>query len=712
MMSVVTPTDDTPHTAELESHRLKILTEAHESLTDGLLIYDQYSLILSVNSAYLAVMSEMGVTCRNGMTRNALVTQLASIGQVDLKKGTVAEYLERRPLSVSQENTFHIGDRSFLQRNTPIPSGGQIVTTTDVTEMRRTLDKAKAAEKAKSEFLANISHEIRTPMNGIIGMTEALSLSKLTERQSQFVSTITRSGNALMTIINDNLDFSKIEAGQVKLDPAPFVLRDSIEEVTALLAGTAADKDIDLLVRISPDLPSTFVGDVGRIRQIIINLVKNALKFTQSGHVLIDISGQEAGEKIALKFSIEDTGIGISEEDLKTIFQKFRQVDGTTTRAYEGTGLGLFISTTLVELMDGDISVESTVGEGTVFTVSLPLEPHADLKSVKPLPIQIKGANILVVDDNAVNRDILQEQLKHWKCRSVAVESGPRAIEVLEKANKKGVRIDLIISDYHMPGMNGEDLFYALQAKPHLASIPTALLTSINADESIRRLQAEGLTAVLTKPARSSQLLDAITMATYNARRQQKAFAETAGSARAEGSPNTSVGTLPTTPADTSKGVVSFHLRDVKPEPETAASSPTEPKAGHSPDILIAEDNETNQIYIKYIMEHLGTSFKIVPNGRAALEHWRETPPKLILMDVSMPEMNGYEATKAIRAEARERNRPHTPIIAVTAHTQKSDRMRCMDAGMDDYLAKPMSIKGLTSMLDHWMDHILLRKTG
>jgi len=287
-----------------------------------------------------------------------------------------------------------------------------------------------------------------------------------------------------------------------------------------MLSSAAADKDIDLLVRIQPDLPTTFVGDVGRLRQILTNLIGNALKFTHFGHVLVDVSGRTNGDVTDLVIRVEDTGIGIPEEDLKTVFHKFQQVDGTTTREYEGTGLGLSISTNLINLMGGDIAVESELDKGSVFTVTLALPPHADIKPVKNIPIEIIGANILIVDDNVVNRNILREQVKHWKCRSVAVESGARALQVLNNAKLKNIKIDLIISDYQMPGMNGEDLFHAVQAKADFASIPTILLTSVNADETIRRLQKQGLAAVLTKPARSSLLLDTIAQCLFDAQRQ------------------------------------------------------------------------------------------------------------------------------------------------------------------------------------------------
>ena len=687
-------------TEEME-YKLNLFSEAIESLSDGLLIYNREGEIYALNSSYKNNMAAKGVNCHIGMTRFEYVEQLVNVGMIDTEGEDLATWLAGRDFSKPGENSFPIGDSHFIKRSNPMEAGGKVMTLTDVTEMKNSITKAQSAEKAKSEFLANMSHEIRTPMNGIIGMTELLNMTELTNRQAEFVGTISRSGSALMTIINDILDYSKIEAGQVKLDPMPFVLRDAIEDVTTMLSSSAADKDIDLLVRIQPELPTTFVGDVGRFRQVMTNLIGNALKFTHFGHVLVDVSGEVKGDVVNLIIRVEDTGIGIPQEDLENVFQKFQQVDGTTTREYEGTGLGLSISTNLVNLMGGTIAVESELEKGSVFTITLAMPPHEDLKPAKQIPMEIMGASILIVDDNEVNRKILREQVKHWKCRSIAVESGARAIQVLQNAQQKNIKIDLIISDYQMPGMNGEDLFHALQAEPDFASIPTILLTSVNADDAIRRLQKQGLAAVLTKPARSSQLLDAITQCLFDAQSQSddpiKAVADFSQS-----QPQSQTQSMAQTQS------IAMPKKDIQKRAETAPDG----AAGQNIDILIAEDNETNQIYMKYIMEQFGVSFKIVPNGRAALDYWRGESPKLILMDISMPDMNGYEATRAIRNEEQKNGLTRTPIIAVTAHTLQGDEQRCLDAGMDDYISKPVSIAGLQALLSRWMDSSDLQAQG
>ena len=685
-------TEENSRLEEQNRYRSEVFSHAIESLTDGLLIYDKTGVVAEVNSAYKSIFAKLGVSCEKGMTRRDLVKALVEVDALSTEgedpKIWLENYLAQNDLTQSQDESFSLKNAHFIRRNRPIPSGGQVVSITNVSEMNAAIEKAKIAEKAKSEFLANMSHEIRTPMNGIIGMTELLCMTKLDDRQKHFADTITSSGHALITIINDILDFSKMEAGQLKINPIPFLIRKSIEDVTALLSSAAVDKDVDLLVRIQPDLPTTFVGDVGRIRQVLTNLVGNGLKFTHQGHVLINVTGQmRENDLVDLVIDVEDTGIGIPTDQIENIFEKFRQVDGSATREYEGTGLGLSISANLVEMMGGTISVTSRLGEGTKFTIHLPLQSTIDLEPLKGPPKDIIGSNILIVDDNEVNRNILQEQIKHWKCRGIAVESGPKGLKVLQNAQAKNIKIDLIITDYHMPGMNGEQFFDRLSADAAFNSIPVIMLSSANQESMEARVLASGISAVLTKPARASQLLDKIVETIHTRTRFDKV---SDGQVSGDG-----VGIKPRGPVQADRRVTARGVeRRLKPRTQNTSNS--------NLDILIAEDNETNQIYIKYIMEQLGVSYKIVPNGQAALEYWRSENPSLILMDVSMPEMNGYQATQAIRAEEARYGKHRTPIIAVTAHTLEEDEARCIEAGMDDYLSKPVSFASLKTKIAQW----------
>ncbi len=663
-----------------------IYSTAAESLSDGVLIYNAKGVILKANKSFRELMKSLGVECGEGMTRRKFISNLIDAKVLDTQDTPPAQwletYLKRVDLKTVHEDIMSMPDnRFFLRRASPIAEGGQIIVVTDITEIRAAQVKAEAAEKAKSEFLANMSHEIRTPMNGIIGMTELLSMTEMNDRQKHFVETISRSGNALMTIINDILDFSKLEAGQAKLDPVPFVLREAIEDVLTLLSNSAAEKGIDLLLRVDPELPQTFIGDVGRLRQILTNLVGNAVKFTHSGHVLVEVSGYVAQGQAHLEIRVKDTGIGIPADELDFVFDKFKQVDGTTTREYEGTGLGLSITSSLISLMNGKIDVESEIGTGTVFTTSLTLPVHENIVPLKTVPVEIIGRNILIVDDNVVNRNILREQVKHWKCRSAAVESGAQALKSLENARLKNINIDVMIIDYHMPGMNGEDLFYAVRKMPAYKNLPVIMLTSVNQDDLAQRLLSNGLDAILTKPARSSALFDVMTGCLLESQKGTK-IAEVDSVRMPRQQPS--------------------KVTAAKPLPVAASGAKASPSVSQSFDILVAEDNETNQIYIKYVLDTLGIRHKVVPNGRLAVDQWRAHNPKLILMDVSMPEMNGYKATEEIRRLERQLGRPNTPIIAVTAHTLTGDEDRCIAAGMNDYLSKPVSIEGLRTKLAKW----------
>jgi signal transduction histidine kinase/CheY-like chemotaxis protein len=545
------------------------------------------------------------------------------------------------------------------------------------------LSRAESADRAKSEFLANMSHEIRTPMNGVLGMAELLTNTELTPRQRTFTDVIVKSGNSLLTIINDILDFSKINAGQLTLDAAPFPLTEAVEDVASLMSTRVAEKNLELIVRVDPALPRFVVGDVGRFRQIVTNLLGNAVKFTEKGHVLIDVSGAVVGSEVALKVRVEDTGIGIPAEKLQNVFEKFAQVDASSTRRHEGTGLGLAISAKLVDLMNGKIGVESEISRGSVFWFSVQLPVYHAIEAAPPVPTDLTGARVLVIDDNPVNRDILSEQLKSWGFDCAAADSGAMGIAFLNRAGQLGIKIDCIILDYQMPGMNGADVARAMAADDRTANVPIVLLSSVDQIDFSRLVLDYNIAAQLTKPARSAALQAAVIAAV------QKSRAE----------PVTAHFTRP----NANEAVQPAPVQNV------IAIAPVEVSRKPTFEILIAEDNDVNQLVFAQILNGLGISYQIAGNGRTAFEMFKTQRPKLVLMDVSMPEMNGFEATRAIRGY-EQKHGWHTPIIGVTAHALKGDREKCLESGMDDYLSKPISPDRLNAKIRAWLDKDVMAK--
>ncbi len=560
-------------------------------------------------------------------------------------------------------------------------------------ETAESLFKAEAADRAKSEFLANMSHEIRTPMNGVLGMAELLAKTELTPRQKTFTDVIVKSGNALLTIINDILDFSKINAGQLTLDPAPFRLTEAVEDVATLVSARVAEKNIELIVRVDPRLPTLVVGDAGRFRQIITNLLGNAVKFTEKGHVLVDVGGEIVDGAAQIKVRVEDTGIGIPADKLQSVFEKFAQVDSSSTRRHEGTGLGLAIAARLVDLMGGRMGVESEVGRGSIFWFCVSLPVHEDMSDTDIVPVDVTGARVLVIDDNPVNREILLEQLRSWSFDCAAAESGAVGLAFLNRAVQLGAAVDCVILDYQMPGMNGADVAKAIAADSRLASIPVVLLTSVDQVDFGKLIIEFGIAAHLTKPARSAILLGTVISVIQKARSQLGKPAQFVREAPS----------LAPAPAAPPAATTTPTFTVIRGTP--AAVAPPEPAANSARpvDILIAEDNEVNQLVFAQILNGLDLNYRIAGNGRTAVEMYRALSPKLILMDVSMPEMNGYEATRAIRA-AEAATGVHTPIIGVTAHALKGDRDKCMEAGMDDYLAKPVSPDRLGAKIGTWLN--------
>lgn len=645
------------------------LMEAIESLDAGLVMYGPDERLVICNTKYKEIHAASAHVMIPGTPYEEILRDFAKSGvhEHELKAVSAEEWVARRLAThrnPGEATVQRLANRWIHFSDHPTSDGGVVSLRTDITPLKLAQEAAEAASRAKSDFLANMSHEIRTPMNGILGLTDLLLDGELTREQRDLLSLVKSSGDCLLTVINDILDFSKIEAGKLDIDPAPFLLREVVSDTLKAVALRAHDKGLELTCDIAPDVTDSVVSDAGRLRQILTNLVGNAIKFTETGEVEVRVrQSNDPDGKLRFKFTVRDTGIGIPKDKQATIFEAFTQADGTMTRRYGGTGLGLTISSRLVALMGGRIWVESEPGVGSSFHFEVCVERAigSAVKSAIRPSVKMHDLAVLVVDDNPTNLRVLDETLRLWGARPTCVDSGPLALTELRRAAQAGEPYPLILLDAMMPGMDGFTVAEQVAREPDLAGASIMMLTSADRQGDAARCRKIGLAAYLVKPVKMIEL--------------QRMIGTILGQESSIGASLSRIG--------------------LKKQILPAADTPPPVRPLH---ILLAEDNVVNQRVAVRLLQGYGHTVIVANHGGEAVAALNREQFDLVLMDVQMPVMDGFEATRAIRVKEAGIDR-QTPIVAMTAHAMKGDRERCLAAGMDEYLSKPVQRDELQQVL-------------
>ncbi len=682
--------------------RFNRLRSALNVVDAPLVIFNKDREVVQFNKSAYEYYQKLNTTLKSGMTELELIKRAAESRFTDslqINNWTTDVHLIRQkhiesgqPISVSFN---YSGDSKAAQEHQQIllaqlANGELVEMRTDITalkskevtlaerekELEKSRDEAQASNRSKSEFLANMSHEIRTPMNGVVGMTELLLDSDLSADQRLYASTVSTSAQSLLTLINDILDFSKVEAGKLELDPQAFDMRRMFDDVAAMLAIRTHSKGVELVMNYSPDLPARFVGDEGRLRQIITNLAGNAVKFTDTGHVAVHVTplnenqGSSCG-LTAFRVDICDTGIGIPQDKQEHVFRMFEQVDGASNRRFEGSGLGLAISRRLLALMDTDISLVSEPGVGSTFSfeLRLPADKNQSREQAPISNVELAGLTVLVVDDLPLNTEILSRRIQIWGMQPLVAHSGEEALKIAKQNH-----IDLALIDFQMPIMDGHELCTAFKNDSTLVDVPILLVSSVDQSVQGERVRELGFADTMVKPVRTEVLFEKVT----------KVLAKERCNTSAENNTTT------------------------EDENQTSDSRVREQHDSNAK-VLVVEDNLVNQMVIIGMLETLGITPEIAENGQEGLDTYRADQPDLVFMDVSMPVMNGMDATHAIRDFELENGIVRCPIVALTANAMKGDREKCIESGMDDFLTKPVLIDDLSLVLNRWLDHSIKR---